>query len=90
MIASDLDAVKIATWNVNGMRARMPSFMQWLDSIEPPDVICLQEIKAAPGQIPEPLRSLPGYHVHWHGNGGYSGVALMLREARFAAKPVPL
>ena len=79
--------MKIATWNVNGIRARMSQFMHWLDG-EEPDVICLQEIKAAPGQIPEPLASLPGYHVHWHGSGGYSGVALMLRAARFPAKPV--
>jgi exodeoxyribonuclease-3 len=78
--------VKIATWNVNGIRARSSQVIHWIDA-EEPDVICLQEIKAAPGQVPEPLASTPGYHVYWHGSGGYSGVALLLREKRFAAAP---
>ena len=79
--------MKIATWNVNGIRARLSQVLHWVDG-EEPDVICLQEIKASPGQVPEPLASLPGYHLHWHGNGGYSGVALLLRAARFETKPV--
>jgi len=37
--------------------------------------------------VPEPLASIAGYHVHWHGSGGYSGVALLLREARFPDPP---
>jgi len=50
--------------------------------------VCLQEIKASPAQVPEPLASLAGYHARWHGSGGYSGVALLLREATFPARPV--
>jgi exodeoxyribonuclease III len=78
--------VKVATWNVNGVRARSSQLIHWIDA-EEPDVICLQEIKAAPGQVPEPLASTPGYHIHWHGSGGYSGVALMLRAAKFPERP---
>ena len=50
-------------------------------------MICLQEIKAAPAQVPEPLASVAGYHAYWHGSGGYSGVALLLRAARFPKVP---
>ena len=78
--------MKVATWNVNGIRARSSQVAHWIDG-EVPDVVCLQEIKAPPGKVPEPLASIPGYHAHWHGSGGYSGVALMLREATFPEPP---
>jgi exodeoxyribonuclease-3 len=79
--------LKVATWNVNGIRARSSQVVHWIDG-ESPDVVCLQEIKASREQVPEPLASIAGYHAHWHGSGGYSGVALLLREAVFAAPPV--
>jgi exodeoxyribonuclease-3 len=47
----------------------------------------LQEIKATREQVPEPLASVAGYHAHWHGSGGYSGVALLLRAGRFPDAP---
>jgi exodeoxyribonuclease-3 len=79
--------VKIATWNVNGIRARSSQVLHWIDA-EEPDVICLQEIKASPDQIPVELLRVAGYHGHWHGgSGGYSGVALLLREKVFPAVP---
>ena len=78
--------MKIATWNVNGIRARSSQVVHWIDG-EEPDVICLQEIKASPAQVPEPLNQIAGYHAHWHGAGGYSGVALMLRTAKFPELP---
>jgi exodeoxyribonuclease-3 len=78
--------MKVATWNVNGIRARSSQVAHWIDG-EEPDVVCLQEIKASPEQVPEPLASVAGYHVHWHGSGGYSGVALLLRERRFPDRP---
>jgi exodeoxyribonuclease-3 len=77
--------MKIATWNVNGIRARATQVAAWLEA-EAPDVACLQEIKASPEQVPEALKHA-GYHCAWHGHKGYSGVALMLREARFAEPP---
>jgi exodeoxyribonuclease-3 len=79
--------VKVATWNVNGIRARSSQVVHWIDG-ESPDVVCLQEIKATREQVPEPLASIAGYHAHWHGSGGYSGVALLLRQAVFADPPV--
>jgi exodeoxyribonuclease-3 len=78
--------VKVATWNVNGIRARSSQVLHWIEA-EEPDVICLQEIKASPAQVPEPLAQLAGYHARWHGNGGYSGVALLLHQRRFGDAP---
>ena len=78
--------MKVATWNVNGIRARSSQVAHWIDG-EAPDVICLQETKAPLDKVPEPLASLAGYHAHWHGSGGYSGVALLLREATFGDAP---
>ena len=51
-------------------------------------MICLQEIKATPAQIPELVSAIAGYHAYWHGGGGYSGVALLMREKVFAKPPV--
>ena len=78
--------MKIATWNVNGIRARSSQVAHWIDA-EEPDVICLQEIKASREQVPEPIAQVAGYHAHWHGSGGYSGVALLLHRKRFATAP---
>lgn len=70
--------MKVATWNVNGIRARGEQFAAWAAS-ERPDVICLQEIKAKLDQIPQTC-SIEGYTCYWHGAGGYSGVALHVRS----------
>jgi exodeoxyribonuclease-3 len=78
--------MKVATWNVNGIRAREGQFLDWLRS-EAPDVVCLQEIKAAPEQLPESLCALPGYWCVWHGAGPYSGVSLGLSRERFPREP---
>ena len=83
---SALAPFTIATWNVNGIRARQQQFADWIER-DRPDVVCLQEIKAAPAQIPELLMNLSGYHCYWHGAGGYSGVALHLRKERFPEVP---
>jgi len=76
----------IATWNVNGIRARHG---QLLDLIERdrPDVICLQEIKASVDQIPLLLCDLAGYWCYWHGGKGYSGVALHVSRERWPERP---
>lgn len=79
--------MKVATWNVNGVRAREQQLLAWLQS-ESPDVVCLQEIKAGREQLPESLCDLPGYWCLWHGAGAYSGVALGLSKARFSREPV--
>jgi exodeoxyribonuclease-3 len=78
--------MKIATWNVNGIRAREAQMLEWLAE-EQPDVLCLQEIKAKPDQVPASLCSLGGYSCYWHGAGGYSGVALHVKEGAFSEPP---
>jgi exodeoxyribonuclease III len=69
--------MKVATWNVNGIRAREVQLCEWLDR-DRPDVVCLQEIKARPDQVPDRCK-LTDYHAFWHGAGGYSGVSLHIR-----------
>jgi exodeoxyribonuclease-3 len=78
--------VKVLTWNVNGIRARHSQFAE-LIAAEQPDIVCLQEIKAAPAQVPELLATPDGYWCYWHGTGGYSGVALMVRHSFFTERP---
>jgi exodeoxyribonuclease-3 len=78
--------MKVATWNVNGIRARAVQVRAWLER-ERPDVVCLQELKAEANQIPEECK-LPEYHAYWHGRKGYSGVSLHVRRDLVAADPV--
>jgi exodeoxyribonuclease III len=70
--------VKVATWNVNGIRARQAQFCEWL-ARDRPDVVCLQELKAEPGQIPEQCK-VDDYVTFWHGMRAYSGVSLHVRK----------
>jgi exodeoxyribonuclease-3 len=80
--------LKITTWNVNGLRAREGQLTEWVMR-ERPDVLCLQEIKASLGQVPETVCRLEGYHCYWHGGtGGYSGVALHVSQALCPVRPV--
>jgi exodeoxyribonuclease-3 len=78
--------MKIATWNVNGVRARQADLLGWL-AAERPDVVCLQEIKASIDQLPFELRDVDGYWSAWHGQKGYSGVALLVARTLAAAPP---
>jgi exodeoxyribonuclease-3 len=68
-------SLTLATWNVNGLRARATQFLEWLGR-DRPQVVCLQEIKCKPEQLPPEVHDAPGYWWYWHGGGGYSGVAL--------------
>jgi len=79
--------MRIATWNVNGIRARHTQVAEWI-ARDQPDVVCLQELKAKPEQVPETLCSLAGYWCYWHGAGPYSGVGLHVRKERFPEPPV--
>ena len=78
--------LKIATWNVNGVRARQAEVQALLER-EQPDVLCLQEIKAAPDQLPVWLVDLEGYWGCWHGGKGYSGVAVLVRRTACPTEP---
>jgi exodeoxyribonuclease-3 len=77
--------VKIATWNVNGIRARQAQFCELLER-EKPDVVCLQELKAELAQVPLQCQ-VDDYHVFWHGLKAYSGVSLHLKKNSFEKSP---
>jgi exodeoxyribonuclease-3 len=80
-------ALTVATWNVNGIRARQQQFADWM-ARDRPDVVMLQEIKSPRDKVPELLCNLPGYRCYWHGESAYSGVALHVRAERFPVEPV--
>jgi exodeoxyribonuclease III len=74
--------MKILTWNVNGIRAAgRTGFLDWFER-EGADIVCLQEIKATPEQLDEPLKNPSNYHSFWHPaqKPGYSGVALFSKK----------
>jgi exodeoxyribonuclease-3 len=79
--------MKIATWNVNGIRARQAQVQQWIER-ERPDVVCLQEIKASSDQVPAALCEMEGYWCYWHGHKGYSGVGLHVSKAFAPERPL--
>lgn len=78
--------VKIATWNVNGIRAREAQVLELL-ARERPDVVCLQEIKAPLSRVPAALCELEGYWCLWHGESAYSGVGLHVSKAVAPSRP---
>ena len=77
---------KIATWNVNGIRARETQVLEWVER-ERPDVVCLQELKSTVAQVPPSLCELQGYRCYWHGARAYSGVGLHIRRDAFLDEP---
>ncbi|MDX2155879.1 MAG: exodeoxyribonuclease III [Hyphomicrobiaceae bacterium] len=68
--------MRIATWNINGIRARLEALLGWLRLAEP-DVVCLQEIKTVDEGFPAAEIEALGYHVAVHGQKGFNGVALL-------------
>jgi exodeoxyribonuclease-3 len=78
--------MKLATWNVNGIRARQTEVQQLVER-EQPGVLCLQEIKAAADQVPAALCEMEGYWCYWHGGKGYSGVGLHVSKVLSPERP---
>jgi len=78
--------MRIATYNVNGVNGRLPVLLRWLEGVKP-DIVCLQELKAEPAQIPEVCK-VADYHAFWHGMRAYSGVSLHIRKGAFETQPV--
>jgi exodeoxyribonuclease III len=78
--------MKIGTWNVNGIRARQAQVIEWVER-DRPDIVCLQEVKASPDQIPAALCELEGYWCYWHGEKGYSGVGLHVSRGLSPERP---
>jgi exodeoxyribonuclease III len=70
--------MRIATFNVNSINARLPNLLRWLSETAP-DVVCLQELKAPQEKFPEGALREAGYGVIWHGQKSYNGVAILAR-----------
>jgi exodeoxyribonuclease III len=70
--------MRIATFNVNGINARLPRLLEWLDEARP-DVACLQELKADDDKVPRDAIEAAGYRGVWHGQKGFNGVAILAR-----------
>ncbi|MGF9695322.1 exodeoxyribonuclease III [Rhizobium sp. 0TCS1.26] len=68
--------MKIATWNINGVKARIDSLRQWLSDFSP-DIVCLQEIKSVDEGFPRLEIEALGYNVETHGQKGFNGVAIL-------------
>lgn len=72
--------MKVATYNVNGVNARLPVLLRWLEQSRP-DVACLQELKAPQEKFPLDAIRAAGYQAIWHGQKGFNGVAILARGA---------
>ncbi|HRO61921.1 MAG TPA: exodeoxyribonuclease III, partial [Burkholderiaceae bacterium] len=70
--------MKIATFNVNGINARLPRLLEWLAE-SAPDIACLQELKCVDTVFPEAAIREAGYQAIWHGQKGFNGVAILSR-----------
>lgn len=70
--------MRVATWNVNSVGARLPRLSEWLDLAEP-DVLCLQETKCSAEAFPVASAKERGYQVVAHGDGRWNGVAILSR-----------
>jgi exodeoxyribonuclease-3 len=70
--------VKLVTFNINGIRARMPRLLEYLGR-EAPDVACLQELKCADEALPIGEIEAAGYNAVWHGQKGFNGVAVLAK-----------
>lgn len=70
--------VRIATFNVNSIKSRLPALLRWLDETRP-HIVCLQELKSVDVAFPAPELRAAGYHAVWHGQSRWNGVAILAR-----------
>jgi len=71
--------MRIASYNVNSINARMPILLRWLEETTP-DIVCLQELKAPQESFPEKAINNAGYNAIWHGQKSWNGVAILARD----------
>lgn len=76
-----MKSLKIATFNINGLRARLPNLLAWLQR-EQPDIACLQELKALDSVFPVADFEALGYGCLHHGQASWNGVAILARDAQ--------
>src|SRR3954469_16243784 len=72
--------MKIATFNINNINRRLPNLLRWLKAARP-DVVALQELKAADGEFPRSAIEKAGYGAVWRGQKTWNGVAILARKA---------
>jgi exodeoxyribonuclease III len=72
--------MRIVTYNVNSINARLPNLLRWLGEYSP-DVVCLQELKAPQDKFPETAIRDAGYGVIWHGQKSWNGVAILAKNS---------
>ena len=70
--------MKIATFNINNVNKRLANLLAWLKAAKP-DVVCLQELKAAQSDFPEAAIEKAGYRAAWRGQKSWNGVAILAR-----------
>ena len=71
--------MKLATWNVNSLKVRLPHVLQWLEDNQP-DMLCLQETKLEDGKFPAAELETAGYRALFRGQKTYNGVAILARS----------
>ena len=71
--------MRIVSYNLNGIRARLPRMIEYLEE-QKPDVVCLQELKCADDSFPAMEVAAAGYRGVWHGQKGFNGVAILARD----------
>ncbi|RZL40583.1 MAG: exodeoxyribonuclease III [Rubrivivax sp.] len=70
--------MRIATYNINGLNARLPVLLRWLEETQP-DIACLQELKSPQERFPQEELKALGYEAVWHGQKSWNGVAILVR-----------
>ncbi|MFV3415944.1 exodeoxyribonuclease III [Pseudomonas nitroreducens] len=80
-MAKRASALRIATFNVNGIQTRLAGLLAWLER-EAPDVVCLQELKAPDSRFPVQALEAAGYGAIWQGQTSWNGVAILARGAQ--------
>ena len=82
------NALRIATWNVNSVRQRLPHLLDYLKESSP-DALCLQEIKCLDEEFPRAEVEGLGYNVETHGQKGFNGVAILAKRPFEVARGLP-
>ncbi|WP_375391469.1 exodeoxyribonuclease III [uncultured Sphingomonas sp.] len=72
--------MKLVTYNVNGIKARLPRLLEYLAE-QQPDIVCLQELKCEDANFPAAEIEAAGYGAVWHGQKGFNGVAVLAKGA---------
>ncbi len=73
--------MKIATFNINNIKRRLPTLLKWLRKTKP-DIVCLQELKATDTEFPAAALQKAGYGAIWRGQKTWNGVAILGRDGQ--------